>query len=263
MSSKLSVEVLQMILDNVDEADLVAVCHVNKVCCSCSQDILYRNIIVDTVHRLQVCQTLAQSTHLAKRVRSFAVTVANFYHSPKEMAKALQNMTSLRNLSFHSQPSYILNGCTFKLDSFISHIPYSRHLKKFLDSQPSLTHLELLGAYTTEYVEFEAPCLPNLTRVSTWFEWLPLIIPGRPVSEVNAHFEAFVYEEDPIDLNFFTLSTAPIRKVALLYMDLRSTPEQLLASIFPSLVHLTIHMKLNRDVSSEEVRAPFFQFLSH
>src|ERR1700733_1578619 len=92
MSYNLPIDVLLMILDHVDEADLVAVCQVNKVCCSCSQDILYRNIIVDTDHRFQVCQTLAKSTHLARRVRSFVVTALD-RSSLYWMAKALQNMT--------------------------------------------------------------------------------------------------------------------------------------------------------------------------
>ena len=263
MSSKLSIDVLQMILDNVDEAALVAVCQVNKVCCSCSQDILYRNIIVDTDDRLQVCLTLAKSTHLARRVRSFVVTAVVCY-SPKKMAKALRNMSSLHSLTLHSQPSYILDGCTFKLDSFTYHRQYDNHLKKFLDSQPSLTHLELLSSFTarTVTVEFKASFLPNLTRVSTWFSWLPLIIPGRPVNEVNAFFEDFI-SEYPVNLDFFTLSTAPIRRLAIFYCYLHTTPEQLLASIFPSLVHLTIHMKLYRRELSEEVRAPFSQFPSH
>jgi hypothetical protein len=263
MSSKLSIDVLQMILDNVDEADLVAVCQVNKVCCSCSQDILYRNIIVDTDHRFQVCQTLAESTHLARRVRSFAVTALD-RSSLYWMAKALQNMTSLRSLTLYFQPSHILDRCNFKLDSFTYHRSYDERLKKFLNSQPTLTHLELLGGPTDDNVtvKFNVSCLPNLTRVTTWFSWLPLIVPGRPVSEVNA-FDTLTYE-NPIDLNFFTRSTTPIRRLAILYCCLHSTPEKLLASIFPSLVHLAINMEIYRCVSSEiVVRAPFSQFPSH
>jgi hypothetical protein len=261
MSFKLSVDVLQMILDNVDKADLAAVCQVNKVCCSYAQDILYRDIIVDTDHRLQVCQTLARSAHLAKRVRSFVVT-AKKYHSPEEMAKALRNMTSLRILTLHSQPSYILDECTFELDSFAFHRPYDSHLNDFLYSQPNLAHLEYFNLSNHVTVEFKGSVLPNLTRVSSPFFWLPYIIPGRPVSEVNAAFENWIYHGD-FNLNFFTLSTAPIRRLAILYCHLDSTPEQRLASIFPSLVHLTVHMKIDGRELFREVRAPFFQFPSH
>ena len=256
MSSKLSIDVLQMILENVDIADLTAACQVNKVCCSCAQDILYRNIFVHTDHRLQVCQTLAQSTHLARRVRSFVVT-AKEYHSREVMAEALRNMFSLRSLFLHSQRTNVLVGCHFRLDSFTFHCRYDKRLKKFLNNQQSLTHLELLGSYTSSNViiEFKASCLPNLTRVTTWFSWLPLIIPGRPVSEVNAYFDAY---EEPINLDFFTRSTAPIRRLSISYCYLQSTPEQRLASIFPSLVHLTIRMDIYGHVA---VRAPFFNFL--
>jgi hypothetical protein len=42
------------------------------------------------------------------------------------------------------------------------------------------------------------------------------------------------------DLSIFTLSTAPIRKLKIDYEVLYPTPESHLASIFPSLEHLTI-----------------------
>jgi hypothetical protein len=264
MSSKLSVEVLRMILDNVDEADLAAVCQVNKVCCSCAQDILYRNIIVDTDHRLQVYLTLARSTHLARRVRSLVDTAMKCL-TPERMAKALQNMTSLRSLTLYFQLFHILDGCTFKLDSFTYYCSYDEHLKRFLNSQPSLTHLEFLGGYIPDNVtvEFAASCLPNLTRVSTSISWLPLIVPGRPVSEFDTSLDIYKHK-NPIDLNFFTRSTTPIRRLAIFYHYLHATPVQLLASIFPSLVHLTIKIDLCRRMSSENVvRAPFSQFPSH
>ena len=46
MSSKLSIEVLQMILENIDKADLATVCQVNRICCACAQDVLYCNITI-------------------------------------------------------------------------------------------------------------------------------------------------------------------------------------------------------------------------
>src|ERR1700728_2799597 len=103
MSDKLSIDVLQLILENVDRADLVALCQVNKVCCSYSQDILYRNIRLRDGQQkppeLNVCQTLAQSIHLAKRVRSFSLTSHHRLDSLESITKALQNMSSLRSLT--------------------------------------------------------------------------------------------------------------------------------------------------------------------
>src|ERR1700730_2139783 len=165
MSSNLSVDVLQLILENVDKADLVAVCQVNKVCCSCSQDILYRNIrIHQKPPRLNVCQTLAQSIHLAKRVRSFSLASHRMIDSLESMTKALQNMSSLRSLTLRLIHTPNLNGCTFKLDSFNCCFDSVEALQ-FLNNQPSITHLTLSMTLPMPNVEFEATCLPKLTRV--------------------------------------------------------------------------------------------------
>jgi hypothetical protein len=251
MSSKLSVEVLQLILENVDKADLVAVCQANKVCCSCSQDILYRNIQVQTDSQFQVCQTLADSTHLASRVRSFSIMdLFDMFDYTETMAKALRNMSSLRNLMLDSQPASALDGCTFKLDSFSCRLPYGEYLRKFLNSQPSITDLEFCRYYDARIDgEFEASCLPNLTRVSAPYAWIPHLVPGRPVSEVNV-IGSLDYSND---LSFF--SNLPIRKLAIAYFFLYPNPGHLMASIFPSLVHLTIRMGFKL-----YVRLSFFRF---
>src|SRR6202035_4773844 len=89
------VDVLLAILEHVSKADLVTLCQVNKICCSCSQDVLYRNINVRVRDSRVIIQILARSTDLAKRVRSFKI------HSPQpdqELSVALKNMTSLRHL---------------------------------------------------------------------------------------------------------------------------------------------------------------------
>src|ERR1700733_6623100 len=92
-STSISVDVLRAILDHIDKAGLVTICQLNKICCSCSQDFLYRNINILRVTQLPICQTLAQSAHLARRVHSFET-----YYSGPALPKALQNMSSLRRL---------------------------------------------------------------------------------------------------------------------------------------------------------------------
>src|ERR1700728_1131551 len=87
------VDVLREILEHVSKADLVTLCRVNKICCSCSQDVLYRNI---RVRDPRVIQILAESTDLAKRVRSF---YSDYSHPPLSMA--LKNMSSLRHLDLY------------------------------------------------------------------------------------------------------------------------------------------------------------------
>ena len=266
MSSNLSVDVLLLILKNLDKVDLTAMCLVNKVCCSFSQDILYRNIEIYHHTRFQVCRTLAYSTHLARRVRSFRVT----FHNPKmesnevdNLATALRNMSSLRILAIYLEDQYpnILDGCTFKLDSFSSNSSREEYYQKILNSQPSLTHVEMPNLAPDELrtvydrsPTFDATCIPNLTRISAQVAWLRCLIPGRPVSEVDVS-GYYVIDRDFIDWNFFTLSTAPIRKLTMTQDFIYDKPAELLASIFPSLVHLSIDMI--PDIYYEDVRGPF------
>jgi hypothetical protein len=75
------VDILRNILEHVDRAGLPKMCLLNKICCSCSQDVLYREILFPNT---RVVLTLAQSTNLARRVRSFATI-----HSSPELATAL------------------------------------------------------------------------------------------------------------------------------------------------------------------------------
>jgi hypothetical protein len=260
MSYNLPIDVLLMILDHVDEADLVTVCRVNKVCCSCSQDILYRNICVQTA----VCRTLALSTHLARVVRSFSVGATTaIYEYPETIVKALQNMLSLRSLTMCIQgkgqhPSNIFDECTFKLDSFTCNLFYTESLRNFLNNQPSLTHVAL-DVCNNCTPAFEAKCLPNLTRVSAWFYHIPYLIPGRPVKEVCVIGDP--WGVNPFDLSHFSHSTVPIQKLASSYRFLFHQPVQLLASIFPSLAHLRIDLDFFLD--RNDVRESLFHFSNH
>jgi len=247
--SSIPVDVFRTILEHVRElADLVALCQVNKTCCSCSQDVLYRDIwaIGDGI---RVIQTLAHSTDLARRVRSL-----HAHQFDPELCSALQNMSSLRRLWLTSAgDASILDGCTFKLDSFVSDFPYSESLRKFLYSQPSLTKVESFVTFelSSGSSPFEETCLPNLTQVMTNPSWLPILIPGRPVGEVtiqeSIHFVDF-------DFSFFTLSTAPIQKLRIPYTYLYPKSETLLACLFPSLVLLSVNIDIrNRSVRTTSI----------
>ena len=224
------VDVLREILEHVGKSDLATLCRVNKICCACSQDVLYREIECEDP---DVIQTLAQSTDLARRVRSFQTDC-----DIGELATALQNMSSLLRLGLDriGDPS-ILDGCTFKLDSFACDFPYSESLQKILNGQSSLTEFTIYLS-AGHPPPFEETFLPNLTQVTAKPSWVRMLIPGRPVKE------AMVYdpwgEDDPIDTSIFTLSTAPIRKLQITYHLLYPTPGSRLASIFHSLEHLEI-----------------------
>ena len=227
--SSIPVDVLREILEHVDKNDLATLCRVNKICCACSQDVLYREIYRGYEH---VVQTLAKSTDLARRVRSFTIAC-----ECPELAMALRNMSSLRSLDLVDSDVSILDGCTFKLDSFETTIPYSESLQQFLYSQPSLTNLTIWRD-CKPLSPFDERCLPNLTRVMARPSFLGIIIPGRPVREVSV---LSPYALDSTDSSFFTLSATPIQKLRIDYEMLYPKPVSLLVSIFPSLVHWVVN----------------------
>ena len=227
MPTSIPVDVLREILEHVRYADLPALCRVNKIFCSYSQDVLYREIYNQGK---DLTQTLAQSTDLARRVRLFST-----YTDYPELAAALRNMSSLRILElwYYGDVELVLDGCTFKLDSFKTTLPYSESLQQFLISQPSITHLGFFMDHKS-MPRFDERCLPNLTRIHAHLSWLSILIPGRPVTEVTTR------SASDIDLSFFTLSTTPIQKLRIPYDRLFPNPVSLLVSIFPSLVHLVV-----------------------
>jgi hypothetical protein len=152
------VDVFRRILEHVDRDDLANLCLLNKICCSCSQDVLYREI-----DRVTMPQTLAQSTHLAKRVRSFEID----YEDPS-LAEALRNMSSLRRLCLgfvYPMSPTLLERCTFILDSLSIGHPFDEPLRKFLNSQPSLTCVSFTSLVGSKF-PLEETCLPNLARVA-------------------------------------------------------------------------------------------------
>jgi hypothetical protein len=169
------------------------------------------------------------------------------------LTTALRNMTSLRKLVLFVGGSLdILDRCTFKLEALVGDFIEGESLRKFLNSQPTLTSVHFWRPLHN-LSDFEATCLPNLTQVTTYVPSLAYLIPGRPVSEVIAlgrDYGGF------IDLNLFTLSTSPILKLLIGYPYLYPKPTHLLASTFPSLTHLFIVMP------TDTVRGPSYLFNS-
>jgi hypothetical protein len=233
-SISIPVDILRIILEHLDQGDLAKICLLNKICRSCSQDVLYRDLYYP---RIRVCHTLAQSTHLARRVRSFAVRGEH-----PELAKALRNMTLLRRLKVLSDDdsSNILDGCTFSLDTFTCVFPCDESLLKLLRSQHSLIEAHFLTSFGwPELLDLEPTCLPNLSRITAPYDWLPHILPGRPVSEVVS--TRYPCDGSPVDLGFYALSTVPIQKLVISYYLLQNS-ERILQSIFPLLTHLKINI---------------------
>jgi hypothetical protein len=211
-------------------------CLLNKVCCPCAQDVLYRDI---QLYYRNAYRTLATSPHLARRVRLFSFATANLDATPASyvntsLITALRNMTSLRKLVLYiSKDSGILDGRTFKLEALSGDFAYKKYFRKFFNSQPGVDFLKPHN----DFSDLEAICFPNLTQITSSFSSLTYLIPGRPVSEVISLGPA---EGGSSDLSFFTLSTSPILKLAIDYSCLYPKSTHLLTSIFPSLTHLFI-----------------------
>jgi hypothetical protein len=252
-ATSIPIDVLLHILEHVDKTDLATVCQLNKICCSYSQRILYRDIFV---RNSPVCLTLARSTHLARLVRSFETS-----YNELELSAALQNMIYLRNLKLYINvgTSNVLDGCTFRLDSLSCTLPYDESLRKFLHGQPSLTCLEYWG-FGGHYWSFDEACIPNLTQVTADIDHLPRIVPGRPVSEVHIFGSGSLYHKI-IDFSFFTLSTAPIQKLKITHLNvIYPKPVCFLASIFPSVTHLSMGPAIFSTIPN--VFVPFIYFLN-
>jgi len=251
------VDVLWLILEQADKSSLAKICLLNKICCSCSQDILYRNIRIEKPSDNRVYQTLAQSTHLANRVRSFEITyLTSVVQCGQYLEKSLQSMKCLRILRLIDYtPIYgVLEGCTFKLVEFACvHLTW-KPLYQFLLSQPGLTVLELKRLRYYDSREFEATFLPNVTRITAHFNFLRHIIPYRPVNEVTCTGPVY----GSVDPSFFKLSAAPIKKLTIDCSCLYPIPGQHLTSIFPSLTHLDIVFDEPNRFSENKVREPHF-----
>jgi hypothetical protein len=261
MSSKIPIDILPIILENLDKPDIATVCRLNKVCCACSQPILFRDIHIRECNKgLAVCWTLSRSPHLASCVRSFSIRFRETgVHLQEYLADTLQNLSSLRHLTLSINYGFspLPGGRTFnfKLDSFSFQLSYDQNLRSFLDSQPSLTTIDF-WPNERDGPQIDATCLPNLTRVAARLCDLNYLIPGRPVSDVTC----YTTSSTVFDLNLFTRSTAPIQKLTINYSFLYPTPGSLLASVFPSLTHLTITSKYTF-VRMMTVRGPLFFYL--
>jgi hypothetical protein len=260
--SQIPVDILLIILDNLDKSDVVTMCRLNKLCCAFSQPVLFRDIRIQFhetgpyqgfsikhYRGFALCKTLSQLPHLARCVRSLSVRI--FEKSPRfvtKIAETLEFLPSLRHLglSIYMDFPHLLNGRTFsfKLASLSFYLSSDTQLQDFLNSQPSLTTVNIYfrepsNVHHSPRSELESKCMPNLTRVTTGFLHAEEIIRGRPVSEITCIDTPGYF--DNITLDFFALSTAPIRKLTIDYGFLYhgAKPGQLQA-LFSLLAHLTL-----------------------
>jgi hypothetical protein len=118
-------------------------------------------------------------------------------------------MTCLRSLTLlNSGSSNILEDCIFNLDFLACDFPYKKSLRKFLEHQSSIAHICLLGLYDPSE-SFESTCIPNLTRVTTPYSWLPHLFLADLWTK-SARLE-FYLSEIPSIWAIMPYSTIPIR----------------------------------------------------
>jgi hypothetical protein len=255
---QIPVDIMLEVLDNLDKSDIATMCRLNKLCCALAQPVLFRDIRIQFNETkdfdksgFALCETLSHSPHLASCVRSFSVRIGiydKYIQFGTRIAETLEFLPSLRHLGLVIYPDYndLLNGRTFsfKLESLTFYLSYDTYIQKFLDSQPSLTTVDICIHDSSKFLysprlELERKCLPNLARVTTYIVDAEEIIRGRPVSEITCIGNPD--EEGNIALDFFALSTAPIRKLTIDYNFLYqcAKPGQL-GALFPSLAHLTL-----------------------
>jgi hypothetical protein len=266
--SQIPIDIMLEILDNLDKSDLATMCRLNKLCCAFSQPILFRDIRIQFHEKFEwlsikhdrgfaLCETLSQSPHLARCVRSFSVRIyEKFEPFGMRIAEMLEFLPSLRHLGLNIYRDFThqLNGRTFsfKLESFTFYSCDTR-IQNFLKSQPSLTTVNISFQPTSKIfdsprLELERKCLPNLTRVTTEFTDAEEFIRGRPVSEITCIGPPIDFHNATLD--FFSLSTAPIRKLTIdfEYLCYGAKPGQL-GELFPSLAHLTLACSLRFSVT--------------
>ena len=287
--SQIPIDIMLDILDNLDKSDIATMCRLNKLCCAFSQPVLFRDIRIqfsdtadiDRGHSVKhdrgfaLCETLSRSPHLARCVRSFSVRIyETSMRFAAKIVETLEFLPSLRHLGLYVYFNFtrLLEGRTFsfKLESFTFNLSYDTNPRypDFLNSQTSLTAVKILlnsqTSLTTVDIrfhehsdfpysprwEFERKCLPNLTRITTNLIDAEEFIRGRPVSEITCIGEPDIKRN--ITLDFFSLSTAPIRKLTINYDCLYkgAKPGQL-RELFPSLAYLklTSHFRFEAIIS--------------
>lgn len=240
--SHIPVDILFEILEETSQSDLPALCRVNRSFRHHASDFLYRDI--SPLNILEVCATLTRSPDLAARVKRFEVSRPSIQPLMVDESKfalignALRCLPNLRSLtlSFAGQFSWILAGCTFRIETFICFLACDDQLVHFLNGQPELTTVKL--SRPCKGLHIGPTCVPRLTKIEAQVSWLNELIPGRPVKEVIFHEDSRF--TPVLDLSLLTSSLSHIRILSIGSPSLRGLHPMQVASYLPALEDLTI-----------------------
>lgn len=157
-----------------------------------ASDFLYRDIstVTGNPNVLSVCRTSTQSPDLAARVQRFEVSrpaTEPFIQMDPDfvpIGDVLLCPPNLRSLTLKvSRPcSYILAGCTFKIEEFTYFLVCNHSFVYFLNGQPQSMAISL--SRPRDGLNIPPTCVPKLTKIHATISWLAELTPGHPVKEV-------------------------------------------------------------------------------
>jgi hypothetical protein len=217
LCSKLAVEIIDMILQDVGPGHLQPLLTVNSFFYSITLRRLYHTIVLHSpTNSINLFRTLLRNPSLPPLVRALDINFAtvsptrNLYLLFHSVLLRLSALTSLTiELPRHHSPIWIFEGCMFKLKQFTTSHLCRLPLARFLDSQPGITDLTLRGfndSTSSMFLFLDAPLshtttssssqpftllpssLPNLTTFNAVHASAPIvraIMTGRPVRVVS------------------------------------------------------------------------------
>lgn len=243
--SPIPVDVLLHILDHVDRSDLHTLCQINHLFSQYATNSLYRDIVV--ADSISVCETLNRCSHLAVKVQRFELC----HLTPRRgrpsshytiIRMTLPGLRNLQTLSLRGQGefSWILQQCTFQIHTFICDLTCDDGLVKFLNSQISISTLELHGmpywGKTSGGQIIDSGALPKLSKIATNEVWISKLVPGRPLNDI-VFFERRLQNSG--NMKFLAASTSPLQSLTLSDEMLRDIED--IGHMFPALRSFTLY----------------------
>lgn len=252
----LPVETIDLIFQDSPISALPYISRVNRQFHGIAVRILYRTISLSNSSHSEIekcircLRSLKQSSSLASLCHTFELRwpslvlwpTLNFYRA---VSQALRNLTSITSLSLevaqiHSPPSWFLVDCTFALQTFTTTIPCSPTLAEFLETQSTITELDLLGHGND--LPLTPSALPRLTELRTVHSdpmMTSSLLRDRPVLCVSLQ----LMEETTAEiLPLLHTTSTPIERLSLISFDSQGPAHlfALLAKVVPHLHALHI-----------------------
>ncbi|PSR70915.1 hypothetical protein PHLCEN_2v13229 [Hermanssonia centrifuga] len=242
--------------------DLVNLCRVSKRFQQEAEKALY-----DTLHlrghsrTIEICQLLASTPRLSSLVDALSIFVVDDGSDDEDapvpddywdsIAGALQHTTRLRFLSVYfeqaedTSQAWVLNQCTFQLQTFHCDFEWDDHLLTFLHSQSNLTDLHLADyrSNASTAPSNDMPLLPKLSILEcTFSEAAMALSPGRPITRVKTCFSHSQIDEKRTELHdLLTKLRQSRRSLRALDMADEAYTEEFSLELLTSMVEMFSH----------------------